>query len=371
MKNTFPAELITEPTLLLNETICKENIRRMAEKASRHNLIFRPHFKTHQSTHIGEWFRQAGVDRITVSSLKMAEYFSEAGWNDITVAFPVNLREIERIQKLASRVRLNLLMESIESADFLQQKLETPVNAYIKIDVGYHRTGIQPEKSDQLEALLNRIENSPKLNFTGFLAHAGHSYQARSEQEIAEVHAKSTDILKKLGEIYRSRFPKLMLSTGDTPTCSVMEDFDGINEIRPGNFVFYDLTQHAIGSCSVDNIAVALACPVVAKHEDRHELLVYGGGVHFSKDRLAVGPHGQVIFGTVVGPGDNGWETIDSNRNYVSKLSQEHGTVRVERDVFDQYAPGDIMLVLPVHSCMTANLMKRYLTLSGEWIDRL
>ena len=47
----------------------------MARKAKDNGLIFRPHFKTHQSIEIGEWFRESGVNKITVSSLTMANYF--------------------------------------------------------------------------------------------------------------------------------------------------------------------------------------------------------------------------------------------------------------------------------------------------------
>lgn len=34
------------PSLLLDETKCRENIANMAEKARRHKLLFRPHFKS-------------------------------------------------------------------------------------------------------------------------------------------------------------------------------------------------------------------------------------------------------------------------------------------------------------------------------------
>ena len=63
---------VTEPTMVLNEEVCKSNIARMAAKAKAANVVFRPHFKTHQSREIGEWFRASGVDKITVSSLNMA-----------------------------------------------------------------------------------------------------------------------------------------------------------------------------------------------------------------------------------------------------------------------------------------------------------
>ena len=88
---------IQTPTLILNEEQAKKNLMVMGKKASTQNIRFRPHFKTHQSAQIGEWFRDAGVTQITVSSAAMAEYFIENGWKDILIAFPVNIREIGKI----------------------------------------------------------------------------------------------------------------------------------------------------------------------------------------------------------------------------------------------------------------------------------
>ena len=36
----------------------------------------------------------------------------------------------------------------------------------------------------------------------------------------------------------------------------------------------------------------------------------------------------------------------------------------------ERYQVGDLLLVLPVHSCMAANAMKRYLNLDGQWVER-
>ena len=55
---------IQTPTLILNEEQAKKNLLRMADKASAQNIRFRPHFKTHQSEEIGEWFRDEGVSRM-------------------------------------------------------------------------------------------------------------------------------------------------------------------------------------------------------------------------------------------------------------------------------------------------------------------
>ena len=75
-------EHIRKPTLFLDEVKCRANIRMMSEKAKANGVIFRPHFKTHQSVEIGNWFREEGTQAITVSSVGMAGYFAKAGWRD-------------------------------------------------------------------------------------------------------------------------------------------------------------------------------------------------------------------------------------------------------------------------------------------------
>ena len=66
---------IREPTLLLDTERVHHNMERMATRARRAGVRLRPHFKTHQSIAVGAWFREAGVEGITVSSLRMAADF--------------------------------------------------------------------------------------------------------------------------------------------------------------------------------------------------------------------------------------------------------------------------------------------------------
>lgn len=357
---------ITVPTLLVDRKKCLQNIERMAQKAAANRIPLRPHFKTHQSKVIGNWYRSFGVDRIAVSSLKMAAYFAEDGWQDITVAFPTNPREIELINSLAARIQLNLLVENHEVLDTLIAQLKSSANLYIKADIGYHRTGLSIQQFTIIDALIERIQNTTHLNFKGFLAHAGHSYQARSKAAIEEIHAHSKNAFIQFRDRYQSDFYDLQLSYGDTPTCSIVDDFSFATEIRPGNFVFYDLAQHHIGSCTMDQIAVAMACPVVAKHSLRQEIIVYGGGVHFSKDRIVL-PDGTMHYGKVVSMEGKRWR-IPDNPAYVKSLSQEHGIIKATKSLFEKTQIGDLLFVLPVHSCMAANASKVYYTFDGEWI---
>ncbi len=361
---------IERPTLLVDRQRVLHNIARMVEKARASGVQLRPHFKTHQSATIGEWFRSAGVHRITVSSVDMAVYFAAHGWTDITIAFPVNVRQIQRIDELSGRVHLGLLVESPETVEALSTRLLHPVDVWIKIDTGYGRTGIAWSDGSKVTAVARAICESKQLRFRGLLFHAGHSYQARSQPEVLAIYRESMSRIHALqAQLKQAGFPDVAVSLGDTPTCSVAERFEGVDEIRPGNFVFYDLTQLAIGSCSEHDIAVALACPVVAKHPERGELVVYGGAVHLSKDVLLL-PDGRKCFGQVALPHERGWGQLQANV-YVTSVSQEHGTVAAPASLIEQLQIGDLLMIVPVHSCLTADVMKRYLALDGEQIAML
>ena len=86
------------------------------------------------------------------------------------------------------------------------------------------------------------------------------------------------------------------ISIGDTPSCSIAGSFAGADEIRPGNFVFYDLTMSGLGACRDEEIAVAVACPVTAKYKSLNQVVIYGGAVHLSKEFM-VDERGRGIYG--------------------------------------------------------------------------
>lgn len=360
---------IERPTLLLDVTRARRNITRMAEKARRNQLRFRPHFKTHQSAAVGEWFLEAGVTAATVSSLEMAHYFAEHGWNDLTVAFPANLRQIHLINALAQRVHLQLLVEHPVAAQFLAAHLTAPAGIWIEVDAGYARSGLRWNDRAQLTALARTLADCPTLSLRGLLTHAGNTYAARSPAELATAYQSTVDRLNDARNWLATQgFGGLEISIGDTPACSVLDDLGAVDEIRPGNFVFYDWMQVEIGACHADDIATVVACPVVSIHPERNDLILYGGAVHLSKESL-LSRKGQLTFGAVVLLTEQGW-SAPLEDVWVRSISQEHGVVHAEGAAFATLLHaakvGGLLGVLPVHSCLTADLFKQYRTLEGQ-----
>jgi D-serine deaminase-like pyridoxal phosphate-dependent protein len=360
---------ITRPTLLLDKSRCLENLDKMIQKAKNNKIELRPHFKTHQSHQVGRWFRENGIRKIATSSLRMAEYFAKDGWDDITVAFPANILEIDLINRLAESIELNLLIQSRECLNFLSDNLKNQVNGLIKIDLGYGRTGLRSDDFDGTDELIKEMNKSSNIKFSGFLGHAGHSYDARGIEQIKAVHNEACSKMQQVFDNYKDEYPDITISMGDTPTCSAMNSFGSATEIRPGNFVFYDLVQQQIGSCTLEQIAVAVACPVVALHPERNEIIIYGGGVHFSKDVYKHDKYGK-CYGLVVGDAGKAWSGPVEDV-FLQKISQEHGVVSCTDEFMEQCKIGDVLKILPVHSCMTADLLKRMLTIEGVEIEMM
>ncbi|HKL67064.1 MAG TPA: alanine racemase, partial [Bacteroidales bacterium] len=130
------------PHLLIDKERCMLNIERMSGKAFARSVSFRPHFKTHQSAEVGNWFRESGVKKITVSSLRMAYYFAGHGWQDILVGIAYNPGEHKLYEQLAHNCRLSITIASAQAAKILASRCTTPLDVMIKLDTGYNRSGI-------------------------------------------------------------------------------------------------------------------------------------------------------------------------------------------------------------------------------------
>ncbi len=296
----------------------------------------------------------------------MAKYFASHGWENINIAFPVNIRGVEELNELSKKVNFSFHIVNVESAKYLCESLKHTCQFFIEIDAGYHRTGVSNKDLEKIDQILHKTQGSI-LHFKGFYIHAGHTYHADAKG-LSTIHQTSLNALRQLKAHYINDYPKLICRYGDTPSASIMDDFIGVDELGPGNFIFYDLTQAQIGSCSKGDIAVALACPVVDKNKERREIVIHGGGVHLAKDKIE--DKLGAIYGQMVWLSEDRWSAPVEGA-YVRSISQEHGILRVSDAIYNQMQIGDVVGILPVHSCMTADAMKAYWTLSGDKIEHL
>jgi D-serine deaminase-like pyridoxal phosphate-dependent protein len=353
---------IEKSTLVVSKSKAESNIKTMAEKANRHNLIFRPHFKTHQSEIIGDLFKKQGIDKIAVSNIDMAYQFIRTGFNDIFLAITYNPLQAHHLRELSHMCHLTILVESAESLETYNHYASRQVNVMIKTDTGYRRTGINANDTDNIAKIIQKIESLPYLNFGGFVVHNGHTYHAESKESIRAIHHDSLKQLRNLKDLFAAHKP--LISIGDTPSASICDNFEGVDEIRPGNFVYYDYMQYQLGACRFEDMAALVFAPVISLQPERNEIVLHCGAVHLSKEKLndENGSHfGEVLFLTE----DDEMHRFDPPV-FVRRLSQEHGIAVATPEVIKRLHPGKLLAITPIHSCLTANLMKSDTVFIGD-----
>ncbi|REL38201.1 hypothetical protein DYD21_06220 [Rhodohalobacter sp. SW132] len=356
---------LSRPKAVVFEQHCKSNIKSMQNKAQSAGAVFRPHFKTHQSLEIGQWFRDEGVTGITVSTPEMAKYFASDSWDDITIGFPFYSGQIHEINELTNHCSLKLFVHRPEDVRYLATELTNPVSIFIEINAGYGRSGVNIYNSELIREIIKACEESQKTRFYGFYIHDGDTYKVHGSSEVESVIKRDFSALNNL----KKNWPDASVSLGDTPSCSLLNEFPGIDELTPGNLVFYDLMQVNIGSCTYSQVGLLIKAPVAQLKPKSNECIIHGGAVHFSKDNIHM--DGKQSYGQPVTVSDNG-KIKPINGSSLVALSQEHGTVTGLKELQNALGKNELeeIWICPVHSCLTANLFKEYHTYSGSVIGK-
>ena len=345
---------VATPAFLVDRSVVARNCEAMREKARSSGVSFRPHVKTHKTVEIGRMQHGGAAGPITVSTLAEAEHFAKDGYRDITYAVPVAPEKLERVAELAARVdRLSVLLDSERTLHAIEEYAagnEITFDVFLKVDCGYHRAGVDPDSPDSVR-LAMALARSEAVRFQGLLTHAGHSYHARDVEEILRVAAEEAGSLTRFRALLASEgLGEAQRSIGSTPTAAVVERFSECDEVRPGNYVFFDAFQATIGSCRLEDVAVSVLTTVVGSYPERGSLIVDAGALALSKD---LGPdHIQPQFGYGL-VCDLDLQPLPMR---IAALSQEHGKILAETNV----PVGTKLRIIPNHSCLTAAMYDSY-----------
>jgi D-serine deaminase-like pyridoxal phosphate-dependent protein len=340
------------PALVVDLDRLENNIQTMAKHASRLGVRLRPHVKTHKCLQIGRMQLAAGASGITVSTIDEARAFADAGFDDITWAFPLIPSRCAEAVEIARRVELGVLVDSTEAIGWLAAT-GFPFKTWIKVDCGYGRAGAQPNLPT-LGPLVKAIETAG-LRFAGLLSHSGNAYDANTAALRAEVTAGERDTMVAVsGELAGAGFAVPDLSTGSTPGTTAADSLEGVTEVRPGNYAFFDRDQLALGSCTETDVALSVISTVVSRAE--HHSICDAGALVLSKDP---GPDDRSM-GDVWSDYDGGRLEADLR---VTGLSQEHGKLSAPVPL------GTRLRIMPNHSCLTAACFSSMYAVRGDHVE--
>ena len=355
------------PHILLDQERLQANIQLIQNIANTHDLNVRPHIKTHKCLELARQQIDAGAVGITSSKVDEALVFINDGIRSVTVAYPlVVASKLDRLIAAArtNDVDLRLIVDSTAGVDAIAQaarRHEKQISIFVKIDVGLHRCGLSEDDPALIE-LTQKILQESALNFVGLLSHAGHVYGAKDGEAARQIAQEECEIMNRARKRLESNGIKVSeVSIGSTPTILANHNYDGITEIRPGNYVFMDRTPLRLDLIKLDQIAFSVLATVVSQNSDY--FIIDTGSKTLSSDQGAHGIAGMTGFGLAY-PVDR-----FENKNYemvVAKLSEEHGFV--EREDFD-LAIGSTIRLIPNHSCVVANLLDTYTVLKDGQIN--
>ncbi|HEX8500664.1 MAG TPA: alanine racemase [Pyrinomonadaceae bacterium] len=361
---------IKTPSLVLDVGRVRRNAGAMSARMRRLGVSLRPHAKTHKCVEVARIQTEGAPARLTVSTLAEARAFAAHGFRDITYAVPVEpgkFDEAAELSKLCERFALITDDANIPLLlDDAARAAGVTLDLFLKVDCGYHRCGVEPDQPEAL-AIPRLIERARNLRFAGILTHAGHSYHARGAEELLGIARHERDLMREFAARLRADGIEVpCVSVGSTPTATCVDHLDGVDEARPGNYIFFDAFQATLGSCSFEDCALTVLAAVVHRDRARRRVVLDAGAVALSKDRGPVELDPACGFGRVLDLEGN-----DTGLR-VESVSQEHGAVAVaDEGLFDALRVGARVRVLANHSCLSAAQHTHYHVLEGgRVVDR-
>ncbi len=356
------------PALILDRGKVVNNTKMMTARLKGHGVLMRPHMKTAKSIDVARLALEGNFGGVTVSTLKEADYFLRHGYADIVYAVCFEPGKLGVAADLIERgADLKIIVDSADVARAIAAD-GSPFKVLIEIDCGEHRTGITPDHPALLD-IAAALADRGKGQLAGVLTHSGHSYQCRSVDEIRSVaRAERAAITLAADRLRSAGYDCEIVSVGSTPTAIFGDNFDGVTEVRPGVFVFYDIFQAGLGVCSVGDVAVSVLASVISHQQEHNRILVDAGGLALSKDRSTAALEKDLGFGLVCDR-DTG-QPIDGLT--VGSVYQEHGQITLPNvSDFNRFPIGSQVRILPNHSCMTAAAYDGYQVVEGtEVIDQ-
>lgn len=346
------------PSVVIDQEKLRQNIGRVRDIAAAHGLNVRPHAKTHKCLEIARMQLDEGAVGLTCSKTDEGIELLKGGVPSITIAYPLIARgKVERLLLAARETGGEVLITvdsklGVQTIAAVSESLGRQTSVFLKIDVGLHRCGV--DKDDpQMVFLAKAIDEQPSLRFAGLLSHAGHAYGVATVDEVRHIAEQERETMLAARDTLRSQGHEVPeVSVGSTPTVLACADFEGITEIRPGNYVFMDRTPLRFGLIEVHEISLFVVATVVSRNDQY--LIVDAGSKVLSSDGGGHGFSGMGGFGLAHPLGE---ETAPTEMLVVEKLSEEHGWIgRKGRDI----PLGTRVKILPNHACVVGNLADQY-----------
>ena len=235
---------LNTPALVLDRDALERNIAAMAAFARSHNIVLRPHAKTHKSVHVARLQMAAGARGVCCAKLGEAEALAGQGIKAILITSPVvTPQAIARLMALHERIgELMVVADHPSNVDALAaatRDASRPLPIIVDIDPGIRRTGVaSPEAALDLA---QRISAAPSLRFAGVQFYCGAQQHIESFADRRAAIEDRTAYLRSVIDLLAANglVPEIITGGGNGPH-RIDAGLGVINELQVGSYVFMD-----------------------------------------------------------------------------------------------------------------------------------
>lgn len=250
------------PSMLVDLELMDSNIHTLFSRLPSH-ISIRPHLKTTKSAVLAKRLVAAGARGGCVAKLSEAEVLCSLGFDDLLITCEViGAPKVRRLVELWEKHRgLRVVVDSEVGARAISEEIarrggEGDMDVLIDLDVGLHRTGVQPgEPALKLGRVVGELEN---LRLIGVQGYEGHLQHVHSFEERKRECLESMKILVETAEALRKDGHKIeVVTTGGTGTAEFCVSVEGVTEVQPGSFLFMDTDyRNAIGTMYSNSLTI-------------------------------------------------------------------------------------------------------------------
>lgn len=330
-----PLNAISTPMPVIDEDRLSANILRAQSYLDEHGKAFRPHIKTHKIPAIAKQQLQAGAIGINCQKVSEAEVFADAGFDDILITYNIlGAAKLSQLKALNARIGgLSVVADSAVTIAGLADTFEAvmPLAVLVECDTGGKRCGVQTPEAAL--ALAEKIVAAPGLRFKGIL-----TYPAPDGAETVE------NFLRKTMALLAARgIDCPVRSSGGSPDFYSAHLVPSATEHRAGTYVYNDRAMLRAGHCTTGDLAMHVLATVVSRP---------------TADRAVLDSGSKALTSDLLGFSDYGLIEGYGGAKIVS-LSEEHAVVDLSGCASGRPEIGDVVKVVPNHTCVVSNLFDR------------
>jgi D-serine deaminase-like pyridoxal phosphate-dependent protein len=350
-------EDILTPALAIYPEIVDRNIAATVKLLGGDANRWRPHLKTAKLGFIMRRLVERGVAQAKVSTTVELAAACASGMRDVVLAYPVVGANAARVLAIAASnpgVRISALVENPAQAEAWRG---SAVGAFIDVNPGMDRTGIEQSRTDAILDVARAIHRAG-LRFAGLHYYDGQFHQMPMAEREALAHQGYARLMEIVAAVESAGFAVEEVITSGTPAFPCAASFAPFNEAKfvhrasPGTVVYSDATSITQLPAEWGYEPAAVVVSTVVSHPRANYVTCDAG-------HKAVSADAGVPTCVVAGRPDL----------TPLKPSEEHLPVEVKAG--ERPAIGSALYLIPRHVCPTVNNFDDALIVEGGRVTAL